>query len=148
MTTLRTVVALCTFIVGSSVHGANLAVEDVLGAWHVSDVICSQCQDRRNEEKGATVRLQTDRIENPLSGDCTDTPAYGRLETVSSKTFLKQVKSSWPALGKQRKSLSKTVLYGFITCGGINYMQIAFLSKDTAWYPYEGGLVFVLRRTR
>src|SRR5262245_45253503 len=148
MATVRTVIAVCTLAIASSVHAANLAVEDVLGAWQVSDVICSGCQDRRSEEKGTIVRLQADRIDNPLSEDCANAPAYSLLEIVSSKVFLKRVQASWPALGKQRKSLGKTVLYGFITCAGINYMQIAFLSKETAWYPYEGGLVFVLRRAR
>ena len=148
MAMVRTVTALCAFAIASSVHAASLAVEDVLGAWQVSDVICSGCQDRTSDEKGIVVRLQADRIDNPLSENCVDTPGYGLLETVPSKLFLKRIQGSWPALGKQKKSLGKTVLYGFITCGGINYLQIAFLSKETAWYPYEGGLVFILRRVR
>ena len=112
MTTGRTVAALCTLVIASSVHAANLAVEDVLGAWQVSDVICSGCGDRRNEEKGTILRLQASRIDNPLSGDCTDQPAYRLLETVSSKAFLKRIQPSWPAVGKQSRSLGKTVLYG------------------------------------
>jgi hypothetical protein len=144
----RIVVLSCLLTIALYVEATGLAVDDILGAWEVSDVVCSECGDRIPEEKGTIISLGRDRIANPLSEDCVDSVGYDLLEILPSKVFLKRIRAQWPALANRRRNLSKTVLYGFVTCGHINNMQIAFLSKDTAVYFYEGGIAFMLRRAR
>ena len=41
-----------------------------------------------------------------------------------------------------------TILYGFVTCGGINYMQIALVSSDAAFYFLEGNIALALTRVK
>lgn len=148
MVRIKILIILFLLTTTSYAHAKNLVRGDVLGDWQVSDVLCSGCQDRSPSEKGTIIRLNSESITNPLSDDCKGKPGYNLLKTIPWKTFLKLTRSEWPDIGQQQGDPQKEVLYGFITCNGINHMQIAFLSDNTAVYLYEGGLAFVLRRIR
>jgi hypothetical protein len=124
----------------------NATKRNILGTWKVSEVLCSDCGARKPAEIGASIELAADRIVNPLYGNCDAKPGYDLLKEMSGKDLLTGPAKHWPLAGRRKISSTKTTLYGYVTCDGGNYMQVAFLSNSTALYVYEGGILFVLRQ--
>ena len=124
----------------------NATKQSILGTWIVSQVLCSDCDARKPAEIGTSIELAVDRIVNPVYGNCDAKPGYDLLKEVSSKELLAGPAKHWPMAGRRKISAAKKALFGFVTCDGGNYMQVAFLSKRTALYVYEGGILFVLRQ--
>jgi|GEM_PF-2874168 len=138
------VASIFVFTISLRAQSSEINAKNIFGTWRVSDVICTNCEDRLPQEKGTVIELMPDRVVNPLSENCSASADYNLLKKVPSKTFVKQHKKVWPAIVKAQRLMKKNVLYGFITCDGGNLMQIAFLSQETALYFYEGGLLLVL----
>jgi hypothetical protein len=126
---------------------ASAGGRSIVGQWVITDVLCSDCSSRRAPEKGTSIQFDPQHIVNPLYGNCDASPGYNLLKEVSSKTLLARIGQRWPAAARREVSAQPKVLYGFVTCDGINQAQVAVLSIKRALYFYEGGLVFVLQRT-
>jgi hypothetical protein len=116
-----------------------------LGTWVVQDVLCSNCK-RVPVEKGTVIELGANQILNPLSENCVHEPGYGLLREMAAEELLAHSGRDWPGSVKQAIRGQRRVLYGFVTCEGINLMQLLFLSDQRAFYFFEGGLMFDLRR--
>jgi hypothetical protein len=125
----------------------QINVQHIYGNWRVSDVLCADCGNRVPAEKGTIIYLGESKIVNPLSDNCPEAPGYNLLKQVSARELLTGAGKSWPEAAKQRLRKRQRVLYGFVTCGGGNYMQAAFLSVDESLYFLEGNIVFLLHHT-
>jgi hypothetical protein len=134
-------------LLGTRSVGQQLDIQHLYGNWTVSDVLCADCGNRVPAEKGKVIHLGESKIVNPLSDNCQDTPGYNLLKEVNSHELLSSTGKSWPEPAKQRLQKRQKVLYGFVTCGGGNYMQVAFTSADKGFYFFEGNLVFALQHT-
>jgi len=134
-------------LLGTRSVGQQIDIQHLYGNWKVSDVLCADCGNRVPTEKGTEIFLGESKITNPLSDNCEETPGYKLLREVDSRELLNGNGKSWPDAAKQRLQKRQKVLYGFVTCGGGNYMQVAFLSVDEGFYFLEGGIVFVLRHS-
>lgn len=117
-----------------------------LGKWVVKDVLCSDCGKRLPAEKNARIEFSSAFIRNPLAEDCTRDPGYSLLNGLSGAEVVRRYGSEWP--GAVRRAIPKQgrVHYGFITCGGINLMQMLFVSDKRSFYFFEGGVIFDLQR--
>jgi hypothetical protein len=131
---------------GATALSQRAADQSILGTWIVSEVLCSDCGTRKPAEVGTSIEFAPDRIVNPLYGNCDAKPGYGLLKELSSKKLLAGPAKQWPLTGQRKISVTKKALYGFVTCDGGNYMQVAFLPDGTALYVYEGGIMFVLSK--
>jgi hypothetical protein len=127
---------------------AGLTTREVLGRWKVVDVACVDCGARTPAEKGYVIDLDTARVVNPIGDDCTARADFSGLQTVGSRELLAGDGQSWPATVKTALAARDSVLHGFVTCDGINYAQMAFVSPASGFYFYEGGVVFALGRDR
>ena len=123
-----------------------LSVDQIRGKWIVVDVVCEDCQGRTPEEKGTVLEFNSTRIDNPLFGNCDARPSYDFLAPVVPAALLRDVGSAWPATVKTDVAAAPSSLYGFVTCKGINYAQMAFTSPARGYYFAEGGVVLVLAR--
>ena len=54
---------------------------------------------------------------------------------------------TWPKQLKRALHAEESVIYGYITCQGGNHMRMIFGPTGRAYYFWEGGTVFVLKRT-
>ena len=124
----------------------TINIVGVQGTWEVSGIACADCEGRKPVEVGTILELGAAGIRNPLYGDCEARPGYSLLNQVSSKDLLSRSGIAWPVRIQQISKKQTTLLYGFVTCDGINYMQMLFFSPHSAAYFYEGGLVFLLSR--
>ena len=127
-------------------HGAALTIASVQGTWEIAEMACTDCESRKPAEIGTVLELGEKSIRNPLYGDCEAQPGYGLLKHVRSRDLLSKSGMTWPVRVQQVSKQQANVLYGFVTCEGINYMQMLFFSPHSAAYFYEGGLVFLLSR--
>ncbi|MGD0509289.1 MAG: hypothetical protein ABSA27_15925 [Terriglobales bacterium] len=134
-------------LLGTRSVGQQIDIQHLYGSWRVSDVLCADCGNRVPAEKGTTIQLGESKIVNPLSDNCAEAPGYNLLKKITARELLTGAGKSWPEAAKQRLQKRQKVLYGFVTCGGGNYMQVAFLSVDEGFYFFEGNLVFLLRHT-
>ena|SRR5215469_17132139 len=120
----------------------------VLGVWQVVRVICSTCNNRGSSDAGTVIVFDSARITNPFGGDCGQSPGYDRLRKISADRLLETKGKLWPTeLRKEIKS-SVSLLYGYITCAGMNHMRMIFADGERAYYFWEGDRVFVLERKR
>lgn len=90
--------------------------------------------------------FDNNRISNPITGDCDRDPGYSDIATrpaheIASSTGL-------PSAAKTLFEDSASIQYGFVTCGGINFLQVAILPDDRALFFGEGGTIFVGERVR
>lgn len=134
-------------LLGTRSVGQQIDIQHLYGNWRVSDVFCADCGNRVPAEKGTVIHLGESKIVNPLSDNCEEGPGYNLLKEVNSRELLSGTGKSWPEAAKESLQKRQKVLYGFVTCGGGNYMQVAFLSVDKGFYFFEGNLVFALRHT-
>ena len=123
-----------------------LSADQIRGKWTVVDVACEVCQGRTPEEKGVVLEFDSTRIHNPLFDNCDARPGYDLLAPVVPATLLRETGSAWPASVKADVAAAPSSLYGFVTCEGVNYAQMAFTSPVRGYYFAEGGVVFVLGR--
>jgi len=124
--------------------GTPAAKSCVFGKWIVKDVLCSSCGKRVPAEKGTLLEFSNAQIRNPLSENCTNDPGYGLLNEMSGKQVIVRFGRKWPQTTKDAARRYEKIHYGFITCNGINLMQMLFLSDKRAFYFFEGGIVFDL----
>lgn len=118
----------------------------LLGQWRVQDVMCSDCGKRLPTEKGSKIEFSSSKIRNPVSDDCDASPGYKLLQATTGQSLFARKGKQWPTAVAQAVRNSRTVRYGFVTCNGGNYMQVAIINDKQAYYFYEGGVVFELRR--
>jgi len=123
------------------------ATGSFLGRWVVKDVWCSECGKRLPSEKGAVIQFTPTEVRNPLAENCTRDPGYGLLSEMSGTEVIASYGRQWPQSVSRAVPKEEKVRYGVITCGGINLMQMLFLSDRRAFYFFEGGVVFDLQRT-
>jgi len=71
---------------------------------------------------------------------------YDLIREIAASKLVAEHGQDWPEPAKSKLTASEKVLYGFATCNGMNFMQLALLPGNTALYFYEGGIVFELRR--
>lgn len=114
------------------------------GSWIVKDVLCSDCGERILTEKGTVIELARTRIRNALGEDCPRDPGYDSLKEMSGREVIARYGKRWPRPVKRAALKHEKVRYGFITCGGVNLMQILFVSDERAFYFFEGGIAFEL----
>ncbi len=141
----RTVAGLLLIAV-SCASQRGLTAEQILGRWTVSGVECSDCGQRTADETGTVIDLGTTRIINPLYGNCETRPGFDLLENLDSRAFLTGPAEQWPAGVRGAASKVKSLLYGFITCDGVNYAQVAFASPSKAYYVFEANMILILTR--
>jgi hypothetical protein len=122
------------------------AISEIRGSWKISHFFCSGCGARTFHEKGMTIQFADQRITDPTGDNCTANPDYRMLNEVSTKKILANEGKSWPTSFRRTLAALSTVRYGFVTCGGINYMQLIVATPKTAFYFFEGGIVFELER--
>jgi hypothetical protein len=146
---LRTLPPLCLLLLLACLCPAQSpsnSSTDLLGKWTVANVLCTDCANRTPSEKGSVLEFAPSFIHNPLSEDCKADPDYSRLEPMSGARAVTHHGKHWPQGLRHVASKQSKVRYGFITCGGINLMQVLALSNQRAFYFFEGGIVFDLRR--
>jgi hypothetical protein len=122
------------------------AVNHLLGKWTVKDVLCSDCGKRVPAERGTVLELTNARIRNPLGGSCHHDPGYDLVKEMTGAQVIADYGKRWPRSVTREIPKEDKIRYGFITCGGINLMQMLFLSDTRAFYFFEGGIVFDLQR--
>lgn len=125
---------------------APAADSDIGGIWRVSRYFCSDCGTRAFKEFGAAIQFTGQDITNPISDNCAAHPDYTLLREVSTKKLLTSEGKSWPTSFRRALVAHSKVRYGFITCGGINYMQLLVATPKRSFYFFEGGIVFELDR--
>lgn len=123
-------------------------IDTVFGDWKVVNVICSNCGERIPEEKGIVIKFRQDQIINPLSESCRDELSYNLLKELPGKQAISDFGRPWPLAVRNTVDRQSKVFYGFITCRGMNLMQILFVSDERAFYFFEGEIVFDLRHLR
>lgn len=116
----------------------------VYGTWRVADVLCTGCDHRVPAERGTVIRFGKNAVANPLAGNCDSGADYHLLRRAAGPTLSGALGRPWPDSIQRIVAGRTTAIGGFITCGGVNYMQVVFISEHTAFYLYEGGIVFVL----
>lgn len=139
------VLLLCTSACSCRNRGTppNLSI---LGAWRVEKVLCSDCRGPVLNETGKTLEFTRNYIKNPVGGNCDFTPGYALLRPQPSKQILSQTRGLLPPEAVRALTDAKDPEYGFITCDGMNYAQIAILSGTAALYFGEDQVVFQLSR--
>jgi hypothetical protein len=91
--------------------------------------------------------FESGRITNPFGGDCAR-PGYDQLRKISTGRLIETKGKSWPnELIKQLKS-NDSLLYGYVTCEGMNHMRMIFAGPERAYYFWEGARVFVLAKRK
>ena len=120
--------------------------EKILGAWEVSDVLCSGCEGRTPSEKGTIINFEKNRIANPLYESCAAKAGYDFIRETPAGKVIAERGQDWPEPVKSKLVAGGNILYGFATCDGMNFMQLAFLPDNTAFYFYEGGIVLQMQR--
>jgi hypothetical protein len=147
---LKTILMLTAVLLWAVSTGGQLTRDEihsaVTGKWQVTDVLCPTCTPHVRSEVGATIELSDTKITNAFGGDCTDTPGYALLRKTTTDKLLATKGKAWP--GQLRRTLreQKSVIYGYVTCGGGNHMRMIFTTDGPAYYFWEGDTVFVLNR--
>jgi hypothetical protein len=116
------------------------------GKWIVKDVLCSDCGKRVPAEDGTIIEFTPGQIRNPLAEDCARDPGYSLLNEMSGTQVIARHGKRWPRPVSRVTLKQEKVYYGFVTCGGINLMQMLFISDKRAFYFFEGGIAFDLQR--
>jgi hypothetical protein len=143
-------VAIAIVLAGFPAHAQLTPLEireKVIGKWKVVDVMCPSCALHARSEIGSIIELNNDRIKNEFGGDCTDTPGYTLLRKITLQKLLTTKGKSWPSQLKRALRKEKSLLYGYITCGGGNHMRMIFTPEGRSYYFWEGDTVFVLKRS-
>jgi hypothetical protein len=86
------------------------------------------------------------KITNPLGGDCAHAPGYGLLRSIPTSKLLDSKGRLWPRKLKEDLNSYESVVYGYITCDGVNHMRVIFANNNHAFYFVEGDAIVVLQR--
>ncbi len=116
------------------------------GKWLVKNVFCSNCKDRKPAEIGTILEFTDTYIKNPLGENCIRDPGYSLLNEESGNRVVARYGKQWPRSVIRATLNQERVRYGFFTCGGINLMQVLFISERRGFYFFEGGVAFDLQR--
>lgn len=98
--------------------------------------------------KNKVIKIDKWRIVNPADDDCQMAPGMEFVKERASAEVLVGPGVAWPRSVHDAVALHPRILFGFITCGGINYMQVAFVSPDAGFYFPEGDTALALTRLR
>jgi hypothetical protein len=127
---------------------AKLSAEQLYGSWRVAEVICSACGGPVLLLKNKVIEIGKQHIVNPAGDDCQNSPGLDLVEVTQPNQVLAGLGAGWPQPVRDARAFHKRILYGFVTCGGINYMQIALVSSDAAVYFLEGNIALTLTRVK
>jgi hypothetical protein len=145
---IRLLLALVLAPLISTCGAATLSVNQLYGSWRVAEVVCGECSGPVLLLKNKVIQVEKRRIVNPAGDDCQAPPGLQFIKERASKELLAGPGTAWPLVVQDAVAAHPTVLYGFVTCSGINYMQIALISSDAAFYVVEGQTVLKLRRVK
>jgi hypothetical protein len=127
---------------------ATPSADQLYGSWRVAEVVCEECSGPVLSLKNKIIQIEKMRIVNPTGDDCQASPGLQFVKERASKELLAGPGIGWPKVVHDAVAAHPSVLYGFITCSGTNYMQVALLSSDAAFYVMEGQTVLTLRRVK
>jgi hypothetical protein len=122
------------------------STEDIYGSWRVAQVICVGCSGPVLALDNKIIEIGRQRIVNPAGDECQMSPGMDLLQERTSSEVLAGGGAAWPRAVRDAVAAHRRVLFGFITCGGINYMQILFVSRDAGFYFLEGNTALALTR--
>jgi len=120
---------------------ADLAPEDVIGSWRITDVYCAGCQVQDRSDLGKVIELGKSRVRDPLSGGgCERDIGYRRIgpPASESKELLGKVSRTW--------STGKQVQFVAVTCGGLDLVTLAQLADGSLVYLMEGDISFLMAK--
>ena len=100
-------------------------------------------ENARGEGRGPRVRLNPN--PQPAVWQLRRSPRLQSPHTGRSRDAACETGSAWPASVKA-ESLPHRQLFGFVTCEGVNYAQMAFTSPARGYHFAEGAAMFVLAR--
>ena len=124
------------------------SAEQLYGSWRVAEVICQACGGPVLSLKNKVIEIDKTRVVNPSGDNCQGSPGLDFVKEMQSKQVLAGVGKSWPQPVHDAVAAHTRILYGFVTCSDINYMQIALVSSDAAFYFLEGNIALALTRVR
>ncbi len=108
---------------------------------------CDDCNGRKFTEEGAKLFFSGEKISNPLGDNCDSEPAFSGIKPARAASLLAGPGKRWPVEIRHGLAGNSNLHYGFVTCGGLNYMQLLVLSPRQMLYFFEGGEVFTLIRS-
>jgi hypothetical protein len=125
---------------------AELSADQLYGSWRVTQVICSACGGPVLSLKNKVIDIDHDHILNPSGDNCQSAPGLELLKKIHANEALSGPGAGWPGPVHDAVVARTTILYGFVTCEGINYMQVVLVSSDAAFYFLEGNVALELTR--
>jgi hypothetical protein len=126
----------------------TLSADKLYGSWRVAEVICQACGGPVLSLKNKVIEIDKNRVVNPSGDNCQGSPGLDLVKEMQSTQVLAGVGTSWPKPVRDAVADHTRIFYGFITCGDINYMQIALVSSDAAFYFMEGDIALALTRVK
>jgi hypothetical protein len=139
-------------VLATSLAACSRSVQDpadlLQGNWKVARVLCDGCSGPVLAEAGKVVTFHKDRITNPTTGDCEGNPGYTNLRSTPAADVASRAGSTLPQEAKTLLPGTGFVQYGFVTCNGVNYLQLAVLPGDQALFFEEGPVVFLANRLK
>ena len=132
----------------SGCSAGRLSTLQIYGSWKVAEVLCSGCGGPVLSLKGRLIEIGKQHAINPAGDDCEGTVSTQFVREVDVRHILAVPGTRWPASVRDAAGAKPKILYGFLTCNGVNYMQIALISPDSAYYFLEGGVTLALSRAR
>ncbi len=132
----------------SGCSAARLSTGQIYGSWRVAEVLCSGCGGPVLSLKGRLIEIGKQHATNPAGDDCEGTLNPQFIREVDVRGMLAGPGTPWPAGVRDTAGARQKILYGFLTCNGVNYMQIALISPDSAYYFLEGGVTLALSRVK
>ncbi|HLJ15031.1 MAG TPA: hypothetical protein VKV15_11080 [Bryobacteraceae bacterium] len=141
-------VSLVTAAVLCACSAARLSTEQIYGSWRVAEVLCSGCAGPVLSLKGKLIEIGKEHVVNPVGDDCEGTLNSQFIKQINFRRALMGVGRTWPTAVREALAAKPKILYGFLTCNGVNYMQIALTSPDSAYYFEEDGVTLALARAK
>jgi hypothetical protein len=133
-------------VVLSACAAASISAAQIYGSWRITEVLCSGCGGPVLTLKGKVIEIGKDRILNPAGDDCDASPGFRFVKETDSRLALSGPGRGWAKAIRDAVAAHPKVFYGFVACGGINYMQMVLVSPGSAYYFVEGDAALALRR--
>jgi hypothetical protein len=132
----------------STCAAAMLSTNQLYGSWRVTEVVCEGCSGPVLSLKNKIIQIEHGGIVNPAGDACQAPTGLQFIKEIASTELLAGLGITWPRVVHDAVAAHPTVFYGFISCGGLNYMQVALVSSDTAFYFVEGQAILALTRLK
>lgn len=145
---IRLVLALILVPLTSTCTAATLSANQLYGSWRVSEVLCTGCSGPVLSLKNKIIQIKRGGVVNPAGDDCQAPPGFKFIKAIGSGELLAGPGGAWPSVVRDGVAARPKVLYGFLTCRGINYMQVLLISPDAVFYMVEEQEILVLKRAK